>query len=323
MAKSGNAQNRRTIRKPKRKRNTGKIMLWLFLDIIVILVLILVIGWDKGVSSWMVELNRPVVKEVDVTGINSLTACLLQARSGKVVGEMNGETIIYPASMTKMMTAIVAIENLKSLDTKITVPSEIFPDLYAQDAMRAGFEPGEEVEALDLLYGVMLPSGAECCLALADYISDSEEAFVDLMNQKAYKIGMDTTHFCDTTGLHDPQHYSTAHDMAVLLKYCLKNKTFRQIVESSWHATKPTSLHPDGITFYSTVFKNLPDPYVTNGRILGGKTGYTSDAGYCLASFAEIGGREYILVTVGAGENQQHIEDAKTIFERVGQKLNE
>lgn len=121
-----------------------------------------------------------------------------------------------------MMTAIVAIEELKDLSQEITLTQEMFAGLYEQDATQAGFQPGETVRAIDLLYGVMLPSGAECCIALSYAIAGSEQGFVDLMNKKAEKLGMDGTHFCDSTGLHNPDHYSTAKDMAVLLQYALK-----------------------------------------------------------------------------------------------------
>ena len=108
---------------------------------------------------------------------------------------------------------------------------------------------------IDLLYGAMLPSGAECCIALADTISGSEADFAELMNKKARKLGMENTNFCDSTGLHNPDHYSTVKDIAVLMKYCIKNDTFREIVETSRHSTGVTNIHPDGITYYSTMFK--------------------------------------------------------------------
>ena len=175
---------------------------------------------------------------------------------------------------------------------------------------------------IDLLYGAMLPSGAECCIALADTISGSEADFAELMNKKAAKLGMDNTHFCDSTGLHNPDHYSTVKDIAVLMKYCIKNDTFREIIETARHSTGVTNIHPDGITYYSTMFKNLSDPTVTGGKILGGKTGYTSEAGHCLVSFAEIEGREYIFVSAGAsgadGNTIPHIQDAVTVYNRVG-----
>lgn len=315
------AAQRRRRRRKKSKRNKTKLLLCVIIEVIVILALVMIVGWDKGVSDWLYEINRPVVKTLDLSGINSPNAILIQAKGGKAIGEINSDEKIYPASLTKIMTTIVAIDELDSLDKEITLPAEIFPDLYARDATQAGFQPEETIRAIDLLYGVMLPSGAECCLALADCISGSEEAFVELMNKKAEKIGMENTHFCDTTGLHDPEHYSTVKDLAVLLKYALRNDTFREIVESPWHSTPGTNIHPDGITYYSTMFKSLPDASVTGGKILGGKTGFTDEAGLCLASFAEIEGREYILVTAGAPGNTGaalHVQDAVTIYNRLG-----
>ena len=274
----------------------------------------------------MESLQRPVVRKLEMSGINSPYAVLMQAKGGKVIGNMKADDRIYPASMTKIMTVIVAIENLDDLDQEITLTNEIFEGLYEQDATQAGFQPGEVVRAIDLLYGAMLPSGAECCNALADTIGGSEEGFVDLMNKKAEKLGMDGTHFCDTTGLHDPDHYSTVRDIAILLKYSLRNDTFREIIESARHSSGVTNIHPDGITYYSTLFKNLSDTSVTGGEILGGKTGYTDEAGLCLASFAEIDGREYILVTAGAAGNTGqplHVQDAVTIYNRLGRAIED
>ena len=274
----------------------------------------------------MESLQRPVVRKLEMSGINSPYAVLMQAKGGKVIGNMKADDRIYPASMTKIMTVIVAIENLDDLDQEITLTNEMFEGLYEQDATQAGFQPGEVVRAIDLLYGAMLPSGAECCNALADTIGGSEEGFVDLMNKKAKKLGMDGTHFCDTTGLHDPDHYSTVRDIAILLKYSLRNDTFREIIESARHSSGVTNIHPDGITYYSTLFKNLSDTSVTGGEILGGKTGYTDEAGLCLASFAEIDGREYILVTAGATGNTGqplHVQDAVTIYNRLGRAIED
>jgi len=293
-----------------------------FVEVIIICALVIMIGWNKGVKEWFEQFEQPVLKEVDISGINSPNAILMQARGGKILGEINGEAQIYPASMTKIMTVILGIENFDDLDEKITLTNEMFTGLYEQDATQAGFQPGEEVRVIDLLYGAMLPSGAECCIALADTISGSEADFAELMNKKARKLGMENTHFCDSTGLHNPDHYSTVKDIAVLMKYCIKNDTFREIVETSRHSTGVTNIHPDGITYYSTMFKNLSDPTVTGGKILGGKTGYTSEAGHCLVSFAEIEGREYIFVSTGAsgadGNTIPHIQDAVTVYNRVG-----
>lgn len=311
-------------KKYRKKRSKTVLLVCAVVEIVVLLTLGVMIGWNYGLGDWFSQFGRPVVKELDLSGIHSPYAVLMQKKGGKVIGEINSEERIYPASMTKIMTAIVALEELDSLDQEITLSQEMFADLYAQDAMQAGFQPEETVKARDLLYGVMLPSGAECCIGLANAIAGSEEGFVELMNKKAEKLGMDGTHFCDSTGLHDPEHYSTVRDMAVLLKYSLGNEDFRAIITSSRHSTPGTNIHEGGITYYSTLLKNLPDPSVTGGQILGGKTGFTNEAGLCLASFAEIEGKEYILVTAGvqgaAGE-QYHIEDARTVYNRLGAAL--
>lgn len=311
-------------RRRRKKNNKTKLIICAIVEVIVILTLVVIIGWNKGVEDWFLSFQRPVVRNLDLSGINSPYAVLMQARGGKIIGEMGSEERIYPASMTKIMTAIVAIEELDDLEQEITLTSDMFAGLYEQDATQAGFQPDERVRAIDLLYGVMLPSGAECCIALADEIAGSEEAFVELMNKKAARLGMDDTNFRDTTGLHDPDHYSTVKDMAILLKYAIRNDTFREIIESHYHSTPPTNIHPDGITFYSTMFQSLSDTAVTGGEILGGKTGYTSDAGLCLASFAQVGDREYILVTAGAPGNTGsplHVQDAVTIYNRLGKAL--
>lgn len=315
------AVRRKRKKKKTNKTNKTRLLLCAMVELIVILILIVMIGWNYGIEGWLEEFTTPIVKELDVSGVNSSRVVLMSAQGGKVIGEINGNERIYPASLTKMMTAIVAIEELDDLEQKITLNADIFPALYAGDATQAGFQAGESVRAIDLLYGVILPSGAECCIGLADAIAGSEDSFVELMNQKAQKLGMENTHFCDSTGLHNPEHYSTAYDMAVLLKYAIRNDTFREIIETARHSTGVTNVHPDGITYYSTMFKSLNDPAVTGGKILGGKTGYTDEAGLCLASFAEIEGREYILVTAGAsGASGEplHVQDAVTIYNRLG-----
>ena len=298
------------------------------IEILILVVLAGAFCWNRGlgakVSGVLGIFDRPPVKELDVTGVNSTNVVLMDVKSGKVIGDLNGEERIYPASMTKIMTAIIALEAFSDLDHEITLSEDIFYALDGQDATQAGFRPGESVRVCDLVYGVMLPSGAECCLALADEVSGSEEAFVEKMNKKAKSIGMKDTHFMDCTGLHDPEHYSTVYDIALLLKYALHNDTFRDVVESHFHSTPATNVHSDGITYYSTMFKNMSDTSVVGGEILGGKTGYTSEAGHCLASFAQIYDREYILVTAGAAADATgvpHILDAKTIYNRLGEAV--
>lgn len=241
-------------------------------------------------------------RRVTLDGLNSPHAILLRADSGEVLAEKDADSTIYPASMTKMMTALLAIEANPDLDTPVTLPEEIFPALQAQNASLAGFQAGETATVRDLLYGAMLPSGAECCEALAREVSGA-------------------THFCNPTGLHDPEHVSTVRDMARLTEAALQNETFRKLFTTERYTVPATNCHPQGFTMHSTLLSQLDGTELHSGRILGGKTGYTGEAGLCLASLAEVKGREYILVTAGAGGNHStapyHIEDAVTVYRRV------
>lgn len=265
----------------------------------------------------------PQMAEIDLENLYSPYAILVDLDSGTVLKEKNSTDRIYPASLTKIMTAILAIENTEDLEEIVQLPDEIFPPLYAQNASMAGFQPGEEVRLKDLLYGVLIPSGAECCLAFADRISGSEEEFVSLMNDKAQELGMKNTHFTNSTGLHDPEHYSTVEDISILLQYALKNEYFRDVFTSSRYSTLPSEQHPEGFTFHSTMFKYMDSTEVTGGEILGGKTGYTEEAGLCLASLAQVNGKEYILVTAKANGTHQteqfHILDAINVYSQIGE----
>lgn len=143
-------------------------------------------------------------------GTSSRHALLMDARTGQVLARKRSGEEAAPASLTKMMTVLLVTEALPDLDTPVTLPEDIFPALYKADASMAGFQPGETVTVRDLLYGAMLPSGAECCEALARQVSGNEEAFVALMNRKAGELGMKHTHFANCTGLTSPEHYSSA-----------------------------------------------------------------------------------------------------------------
>lgn len=254
--------------------------------------------------------------------LNSPNAILIRLKDHTILMKKNSEEKIYPASLTKMMAAIVAIENLPDLKGEIKLTNSTFKGLYKADASMAGFQPGEQVRAIDLLYGVMLPSGAECCIGLADQIAGSEQNFVKMMNQKAADLGMKNTHFENATGLHDKNHYTTVKDLAILLSNALQNDTFREIFTSSRHSTQPTNKHPGGVTFYSTMFEELNNQNIIGGEILGGKTGYTDEAGLCLASLAKVGRQEYILISAGAkGDHhseQYNITDALAVYNSIG-----
>lgn len=253
--------------------------------------------------------------------LHSQNAILINLNAQKILMEKHSEEIIFPASLTKIMTTLVAIENISDLQKRIFLPESMFSDLYAANASMAGFLPNEKVAAIDLLYGTMLPSGAEASIGLANEVAGSETAFVQLMNEKAKQLGMKNTHFTNATGLHHRDHYSTVKDISVLVEYALKNKTFRTIFTAERHSTSPSNLHPEGITFKSSMFRNIDSADLMNKEIIGGKTGYTEQAGLCLASIAEINGEEYLLITAGADGNhrteQYNITDAMAVYKQL------
>ena len=262
------------------------------------------------------------VPSIDISALSSPDAYMIRVEDNAPVIDQNSTARIYPASMTKIMTVLVAIENIDDLSATYTFDGTEFNTAYAQGAATAGFEAGETVPLLDILYGIMLPSGADACYAVCNYVSGSEADFVALMNQKAQEIGMTATNFANATGLQDENHYSTCQDMAKLLEYAVKNDTFKTIFSTHIYTTKATSVHSAGIALSSTTFINLPSSTLDNGTtIIGGKTGYTDEAGHCLASLAkDANGVEYILVTAGAAGDANatpHITDAVTVYSQL------
>lgn len=251
----------------------------------------------------------------------STNAILVSLEDHTILMDKNSEEIIYPASLTKLMTVLVALENIPDLKEKIILKNRIFTNLYEENASMAGFLPNEEVTAEDLLYGAMLPSGAEASIGLAESIAGSESGFVQLMNEKAQQLGMTNSHFMNATGLHHPDHYTTVKDLSMLLQSALANPIFREIYTAERYSIKSTNRHPEGITLTSRLFNYLNTHEVTKGEIIGGKTGYTEQAGLCLASLASINGEEYLLVTVGAEgdprSEQFNITDALTVYQKL------
>lgn len=266
------------------------------------------------------ELPKKSDINLDVN-LHSSNAILVNLDTNKILLDKGSDEIIYPASLTKIMTVLIAIENISNLQEKILLPKSVFKNLYEENASMAGFLPNEEVTAEDLLYATMLPSGADASIGLADNIAGSERKFVKLMNDKAKQLGMKNTHFMNATGLHHPDHYTSVKDLSILLQYALTNNIFRDIYTTERYSIKSTNLHPEGITVTSRMFNYLNGNEQARGEIIGGKTGYTEQAGLCLASLATINGEEYILVTVGAkGDSrteQFNITDALAVYRQL------
>ena len=245
---------------------------------------------------------------------------MYDADTHQVLWDKGSEEIIFPASLTKMMTAIVAIENTTDFDQKLEINEEVLDGLIAAGASRAGFWYGDEVSIMDLLYGVLLPSGAECCQALALHIGGSVEGYVDMMNAKAAELGMVNTHFVNTTGLHNDDHYTTLKDLSVLLDYCLQNPVFYQIFTTQEWRSASWENYPDGLKMEATVNGYLNGSKAYQASIAGfqgSKTGFTYEAEFCLASLVEHEGHRYILITAHAWIDRYtpvHIMDADTIY---------
>ena len=245
--------------------------------------------------------------------IYSRYAILIDAQDGTVYAEKGADTRAFPASVTKIMTVLVALENISDPDAKTEISQELLNRLAEKNAAVAGFRAGESVTARDMVYAALLPSGADGSVGLAELVSGSEERFAVLMNQKAQELGMTQTHFVNATGLHHDEHYSTCRDLAILLQNALENRDFRTAF------TTQTYLTEGGIYMESTTFRGMRAAGLASTYIRGGKTGYTPEAGVCLATLAEIGGREYILVTLGAGNGskypQYNVMDAVRIWD--------
>jgi D-alanyl-D-alanine carboxypeptidase (penicillin-binding protein 5/6) len=269
-----------------------------------------------------ISLPEPTMAILPPLSLNSDNAILMVLNENRdVLLDMSSDERVYPASLTKIMTAVVALENASDLSEPVTLGQWIFDETFTRNASVAGFLPGESVGIEDLLYGLILPSGGECAIGLAAHIAGSEAAFAELMNRKAAVLGMNGSRFTNSAGLHDPEQYATVRDIAVLLDYALKNETFHTIFTSRSHVVSGTNRHPDGLTFHSTVFSKTDGEYA-DFRLLGAKTGYTPEAGQCLAGLAEKDGELYILVTAGAPVESNltetlHIDDAVVVFSAI------
>jgi D-alanyl-D-alanine carboxypeptidase (penicillin-binding protein 5/6) len=178
---------------------------------------------------------------------------------------------------------------------------EITDPLYKEGATITGFLSGETVPLKDMMYGVILSSGGDAAVGLAVKIAGSEEAFVEMMNQKAKELGMKNTHYANATGLHNEGNYTSAYDMAILIDAAMKNELCREILTTKTYTTVSTEQHPEGLPFESTLFSHMKGTEPETATIIGGKTGYISMSKYCIASFgvSEQSGDEYIVVTLG------------------------
>ena len=265
--------------------------------------------------------NQALAVETNLE-INSPSAYLIESKTGRVLYEKNANEKMYPASTTKIMTAILTLENVNDLQEKATVSYEnVFtvPAGYSVDTLKVG----EELTIEELLYALLVKSSNEAANVLADYIAGSTESFATMMNSKAVELGCTGTNFVNPNGIQDENHYSTAHDLALMSQYAMKNSTFRKMVNTVSHTLPATNK-------YDRADRNLG---TTNDLInkksknyyeyaIGIKTGYTTQAKNCLVAGANKNGVELIAVLLGASKTDEsgysiRDKDAKTLFEYV------
>lgn len=262
------------------------------------------------------EANVPSdVAYISSENVASTYAVLVNLENGNVVASKEGTVKIYPASMTKILTLLVAAEHIESLDDTFTMTQEIGDFVYTNDCSAVGFSVGETVTVQDLLYGTILPSGGDAAMCLAEYVAGSQEAFVEMMNDKLAELGLaDTAHFTNCIGIYNSEHYCTLLDMAMILKAAEENQLCSEVLKSRTYTTSATQEHPEGITVSNWFIRRIEDKD-THGVVKGAKTGFVAQSGCCGASYqVSNDGTPYICVTADAWSSWRCIYDQVEIY---------
>ena len=252
---------------------------------------------------------------VDPEQVTSTYALLIDESTNEIVAEQNAHEIINPASMTKILTVLVAAEQVKDLDEKVAVTIEATDYAFSHDCSTAGFAADEQVPVRDLFYGTVLPSGADAAVALAIHAAGSQEAFVELMNEKLEELGLSATaHFTNCVGLYDEAHHCTVYDMAMILKAAVENDFCREVLSAHTYTTAQTEAHPEGILLSNWFLRRIEDKD-TGGEVLCAKTGFVNQSGNCAASYQVTdSGRPYICVTADAHSSWRCIYDHVAMY---------
>lgn len=246
-------------------------------------------------------------------------AILVNAKTDTVVASKGAKERISPASMTKVLTTLVAAENIteQQLDDVFIMTKEITDYAYVNDCSSVGFLDGENVKVRDLFYGTTMASGGDAAVGLAVYIAGSQEDFMELMNQKLERLGLsESTHFTNCVGLYDEDHYSTVYDMAVIMRAAMENELCREFLSARKYTTAPTSEHPEGITISNWFLRRIEDKDC-GGDVLCAKTGYVIQSKNCAVSYGTFqDGVPYICVTAGSTSSWRCIYDHVEIYNR-------
>ena len=245
------------------------------------------------------------VSAYEITGVDitAKAGILVSMDTGEILYSNNIDQKMYPASLTKIMTVTLMLESERYDPAgKITMTKEAQDLVLGTGSAVSNFKIGEEITQLDLVYTVLMSSLGDCAYFAAIYYGGSVEGFVEMMNEKAAELGLTGTHYSNPVGLHDVENYTTARDVCTLMTYALKNETFKTVCTASRYTIEATNMS-DKRTLSTTNFliDNTTNYYYQYAK--GGKTGYTDEAGRCLASFASFGGYNYMCVLMNCPPN--------------------
>lgn len=273
--------------------------------------------WKKAACLILTIISAVCLGKVDVKAADywpdapetlSPGVVLMEESTGTILYEKNMDEAHYPASITKIMTTLLALEN-GNLSDMVTFSDDAINNTEGSGIAR---DYGEQMTLEQCLYGVMLESANECAYAVAEHVGGTVENFVDMMNAKAKELGCTNTHFANPHGLQDENHYTTAHDMALIAQAAYQNETFRIIIGTKMYTIPPTNKHAE-----ETVLRNHHDMLCTyhnaNRKYLypycvGGKTGYTATANSTLVTYAEKDGMTLICVVMDTQSPNQFID---------------
>lgn len=243
----------------------------------------------------------------------SNAAIVMDASTGQVLYEKNSHEKKYPASITKIITTLIALEHNVDFNDTVTMSENAIWDVE-RDSTLIGLDVGEKVTVEDLIYATMVRSANECAYALAEYVAGDKESFAKLMNEKASDIGCEDTHFVTPNGLHDDNHYTTAYDMALITKYALQNDTFREIAGTLSYTVPATNLADVTRPLWAgNKMINPAEPYYYE-YCEGGKNGYTSKAHNTLVTFSKKDGLELICVVLDCDGQKYSYTDSKALY---------
>ena len=245
---------------------------------------------------------------------------LLDAETGELLAERDYTARINPASMTKILTLLVAAEHVtpEALEHGVFTMTRAVGDYcYVNNCSVVGYEVDEVVPMVELFYGCILCSGADACMGLAQTIFGSHEAMVEAMNTKLEELGLsDTTHFVNCVGLYDEDHYSTLEDIAIIMKAALENDLCRQVLETKVYYSVATPQHPDGQVLSNLFARRIQNRDTGSVEVFSAKTGYVEESGFCAASYGKTpDGRGYICVTGKSTGTNQSIRDHAELYQ--------